>query len=261
MMQEELELEDKSLKLIKKTKKPMIIDFEGVFGEKIQKGVYLKGEKKEGVFFVHGLYGNCFDEKYRKLSNFLNKKGYSVFLFNRSRLDHEILINENRQNQFQGKSFNDEIEDVKIALKHFLRISRLRKVHYAGFSLGGTLSSFLVKNFNSYLKTIFLFGSGLSTKNKNRPIVNRFPEKSLILNNFSSYSGKIILVQGTYDDVVPIEEAREIITYHKNKAPLTKLILLRGVDHQFKRIKGRPSELKLTKLIYQIILGEISNFT
>jgi len=232
----------------------------GVFGEKKQKIIFYKVNNfKHAFFFIHGLYGSCFQEKYFLLANRLLKNNFSVFLFDRSRikgyknnLDYKI-----KSHFFKGKSFEDEIEDTKIAFSFFLNLlSKNHKVSIIGFSLGGTLSSFLIKDYQKYIKNIFLFGSGVTTKNNKRPVVNTYPKKETILKNFSMFKGKIILVQGTNDNVVPSEEAREIITNNKNLSFIRKLIILKDVDHQFKYLKNRESK-KINKTIVDILIKEI----
>ena len=69
------------------------------------------------------------------------------------------------------------------------------------------------------------------------------------------FKGKIILVQGTNDNVVPIEEAREVITNNENLAFIRKLIILKDVDHQFKYINDRKSK-KINKIILDILINE-----
>jgi esterase/lipase len=239
-----------------KTKKEII---SGVFGEKKQKiNFYLTESSNKVFFFIHGLYGSCFKDKYFLLAKKLVNHHFNVFLFDRSRrkgyndkLDYKI-----KSSFFKEKSFKDEINDTKLAFKFLLSfLSKNKEINIVGFSLGGTLASFLIKDYQKYIKNIFLFGSGITTKDKKRPIVNSYPKKETVLKNFSMFKGKIILVQGTDDNVVSLEESREIITNENNSSLIRKLIILKDVDHQFKYLKGRENK-KIAETILDILVNE-----
>lgn len=234
------------------------INIKGHFGIKKQRCIIFQGIKKEGIFIIHGLYGTGLKKKYLKIAQFLNKEGYYVFLFESSRLQgfREDLNYEEKMKFFINKKFKDEVLDVKESFKKFIKLTHIKKINIVGFSLGGTISSFLIKDFYSVIKRIFLFGSGISTKNKNRPIVNSYPTKKEILANFNKFKGKLFLIQGTKDNIVPLNEARQIIL-KSNNSLLRKLIILKGVDHQFKYIKNKDKENVLTKLIVEIIIKEL----
>ena len=231
----------------------------GVFGEKKQKVVFYQNKNfSKAFFFIHGLYSSCSQDKYFLLTKGLVKNDFNVFLFDRSRKKgyKDNFDIQTKSFFFKGKSFNEEINDVKIAFKFFLSfLPKKKEITIVGFSLGGTLASFLIKEYKNHVKNIFLFGSGISTKNKNRPITDTYPRKEDILKNFSMFKGKIILVQGTKDNVVPIEEAREVITNKESLAFIRKLIILKDVDHQFKYINDRKSK-KINKIILDILINE-----
>lgn len=153
---------------------------------------------------------------------------------------------------FDGKTFEDEWKDVEVIFKHFLNLRRIKinNVVLVGFSLGGTMGSFLVKKYPQ-IRSIFMFGSGVSTKRKMLPILSTYPKKEKILKNFSKYKGSVYLIQGENDDVVPQTDAREIIN-HADKAIIKEIIVLKNVDHQFNLKKG-IKKIFLKNLIVDIL--------
>lgn len=235
------------------------IFIKGVFGNKLQEIFYFSGSINICYFFIHGLYGSCSERKYFRLARKLNKLGYHVILFNRSRSPNysvELSFDE-KKNFFIGKTFKDEIEDTKIAFNYSINniIKKGQLINLVGFSLGGTLSSYLIENYKNYLNTIFLFGSGISSKNKERPIVSSYPSAKEIIKNFSRFQKTIVLIQGSKDVVVDIKEAREIIFSKQNNFSIRILIILEGVDHQFKTIFDKKATKLLEDKIFNILIS------
>lgn len=229
----------------------------GTFGEKSQKILYFSGRNNIYYFFVHGLYGSCFDNRYLNLAKKLNRKNYNVLLLDRSRLPgYKLSFSfETKQKFFIGKTFRNEIEDLKIAYDYSQNniIKKKSLVNLVGFSLGGTLISYLINDYKNYLNSIFLFGTGVSTKNKNRPIVSSYPRSREILRNFSRFDKSIILVQGSKDSVIDGEEAKKIIFNRMGNFSTRILILLEGVDHQFKKLFDKDATELLEEKIFNIL--------
>lgn len=233
-----------------------------------RKGIYcqfIPSKKETNIFYVffHGAFSSSLKEKYIHIAKMLTNNSIgNVFLYETSRAiptfdtKASLLSFEEYRNSFEGKTFEDELADVKSALEFFKNTYLLEvknpKVCFVGFSLGGTLSSFLIQEYQYYLTNIFLFGSGITTRGHNQPITNTYPDKQAILNNFIPFKGNITLVQGTNDTIVPQEEARQIIYQTKN-AFSRSLIFLKDVDHTFTYIGSNKKESILAKKIFQII--------
>ena len=120
-----------------------------------------------------------------------------------------------------------------------------------GFSLGGTQCSYLLPKYGSYIDSVFLFGSGITTKAKGSTYPG-YPNKNEILHNFSLYKGNIFLIQGDLDTVVPQDEAKKIL-YTAHKARHTELIKLAHVDHSFRNYKGKLAISKIATKIFEIL--------
>lgn len=214
-------------------------------------------------FFLHGVFSTTLKEKYQLIARQIvkNKLG-SVFLYETSRKINSWeskMEFYNYEKTFRGKTFLDEKNDVEIIFDHFLKItSSTKKINIilVGFSLGGTLASFLLPKYGSIIKSVFLFGSGITTKRKNLPILSTYPPKEKILQNFKNFKGSIYLIQGDKDNVVPTEEAKQILKI-ANQSLIKKNIILKNVDHQFNLISEKKKKF-IKNWIYHFIKNSIS---
>lgn len=219
----------------------------GSFGNKkiFYQFINRKLSNKLRFFFLHGVFSTTLKDKYKKLAKHIVKNNLgSVFLYETSRTlntwENKLSFKQ-YEKSFIGKTFIDEKQDIENIFKHFLKLSlsdKKRNIILVGFSLGGTLASFLLPKYNDLIKDLYLFGSGISTKRKELPILSTYPSKRAILNNFKNYTGSIYLIQGERDNVVPTEEAKQIIKIAKN-CLYKKIVILKDVDHQFYLIKNK----------------------
>lgn len=239
----------------------------GSFGKKKIYYSYISSHKHNHNFFVflHGAYSTGLKDRYIDLSRQLAKKNIAnSFSYETSRnlqsFEEKVLSMtfEDYTATFEGKTFIQEKEDIEIIFKYFMENfakDSKAQVNLVGFSLGGTMASFLIKQYGKVLNSITLFGSGITTKGTNAPILSTYPSSQAILKNFLQFKGQLTLVQGTEDKVVPVQSARKII-FQANNAKVRKLILLNGVDHTFTKINDVNNEDKLNSTIYRIITSQ-----
>ena len=185
---------------------------EGVFWqkEKLLQNSYPKEKKQSLLYSFHGSYSSSYnsekDEIIAKL--IINENLGNVILYETSRQIYTFessLPFEEYKNVFGPKTFQQELQDVKTLFQFFRKtFIKGNNLIFVGFSLGGTLSSYFYQPMENILK-VFLFNSGITTKIKGSTY-SHYPNKEEILENFASYSGEIVLVQG-----------REIVLSHKTK--------------------------------------------
>ena len=235
----------------------------GTFGTKELKFTFFNLNKKTTYIMAHGLYGSSYsDERYQDLAQkIIKSKLGNVFTYETSRLiDFSKRSNFNYshyQKAFLGKTFNDELIDVKKLFKYLVN-DLLKKTQQqlviVAFSLGGTISSFLLKQYINKIKQIFLFGSGISTKAIDKPITSTYPSWKTVLDNFRSYTDEIYLIQGTNDIVVPLEPARKIITETKQASKRT-LTIIKDIDHSFRYYKNKESVSMINNKIVDYLIA------
>jgi len=206
---------------------------------------------------VHGLYGLSGGKgsKSKKLAEVVAKNGIAhAVMFNSSR-DWSIFEDGNWDKQkkaFEGKTFDQELQDVKDMVNLILdqsnqlfgvTKSKLR-LFLVGNSLGGTLSTCLDSYFK-YVDKIVLAGSGTRTV-----FPSDLTEKQ-ILNKASKFKGKVLLLQGSKDDVVPLEAGTTLLSGYKN-AKTTKKIL-EGANHNFSKLNGKNGTLAKKFYVEEVV--------
>ena len=235
----------------------------GTFGTKELKFAFFNLNKKTTYIMAHGLYGSSYsDERYQDLvQKIIKSKLGNVFTYETSRLINFSKRNnlnfDHYQKAFLGKTFNDELIDVKKLFKYLVN-NLLKKTQQqlvvVAFSLGGTISSFLLKQYKNKIKQIFLFGSGISTKAIHKPITSTYPQSTTVLDNFRNYPGEIYLIQGTNDIVVPLKPARKIIT-DTDQASKRILTIIKDIDHSFRYYKNKESVSMINNKIIDYLIA------
>jgi len=237
----------------------------GTFGDKKVLFKYEnKGLKRTFVLF-HGVYTSSVNSnKHEILARKLIDNGMgNVFRLETSRANKDSVLNnwEEHVASFRGKTFVNELTDVKAAIKKLVDLDREIenniKYVFIGYSLGGTLASYLLPLMGSKVEHVFLFGSGVTTKGLDKPILDSYPNKLDILRNYLNFHGGITLIQGTHDDIVPLKDAKEVLNVAE-KASYRKHINVEGVDHTFKNLFGVPREEILTQWAYELIKNTLS---
>lgn len=229
----------------------------GTFGKKLLYWQLLPAQKDTSVYFVffHGTYGTSFKRKYQLLAEKITNANLgNVFLFETSRHVYTFedaytqYSREAYEETFAGKTFQDELADVKAIFTHLTTLAPQNATyHFIGSSLGGTLCSFLSND--EHVASLLLLGSGVSTKRPHAPVLKGYPPKQTILDNFDKFKGKLSLIQGTLDTVVPLQEAREIILTPTH--PIRKeLTIIKGLDHSFGLMDGKKDDTLLTQIVF-----------
>lgn len=237
----------------------------GTFGQKKIYYDYLESTTPSNIVivFFHGVYSSTYNHPmYKYFAKAIVKKGLAnVALYETSRKIQSWEKPDEWQmyvDSFTGKTFEDELEDVKTIIKYIDDMKK-KDTHFffIGSSLGGTLLSYLLPKYKNRVKSVVLLGSGITTNGKEQPILSTYPSSHEILDNYKMHSGNITLIQGTNDETVPTKPARRIIS-QDSQALIKKLIILNGVDHRFTTIFGENRAEEIKKTLLSIIEYELS---
>ncbi len=208
---------------------------------------------------IHGLYGLSGDNgsKSKKLAEKVTRSGIAhAVMFNSSR-DWNIFEDGNWDKQkkaFEGKTFDQELQDVIDTVELIIDQSKdifdipsdKLRFFIVGNSLGGTLSTCLDGYFK-YIDKIVLAGSGTRTV-----FPSELTEKE-ILNKASKFKGGVLLLQGSKDDVVPLEAGDALLAGYKKAK--TRKQTIDGANHQFSKIDGKNKSKA-----YQLYIEAIIKF-
>lgn len=240
----------------------------GIFGQKenLVKIYYAQKETSHITIFFHGAYSTTLKKKYFQFARKLcSKANTHVVLYETSRdysyaeFERKGITFQEYEKTFIGKTFQDELCDVQQVVSfvhdHYRTIKK-PNLHFIGMSLGGMLSSCLIKDYQSLLRTIILIGSGymIASADK-RPILNSLP--NTILQNYRNFLGNITILHGENDKVLSKEQSIKIFL-NSTKSRNKKLIWIKGVDHRFLTLDNKPAEKKLSKQLLKIIINEIT---
>ncbi len=225
--------------------------------------VFIKKSNKKTsniLINIHGLYGMSGDSgsKSKKLAEIVTKKGLAnAVLFNSSR-DWSIFPEdgtwEKQKKAFEGKTFDQELQDVKDTIDLLIDQSlylfgiKQEKLRFfiVGNSLGGTLATCLDDYFK-YTEKIVLAGPGTRTV-----FPSDLTEKQ-ILNKARKFKGEVMLLQGSKDETVPLEAGTLLLFNYKNAKTVKQII--EGANHSFSKINGKNK-----RLAYKFYIDSVLKF-
>lgn len=219
------------------------------------------------TIFVHGLYGffneNDINDKVYILAKKLTEESVSNVICYESSRDFSFdgsLSYEKRQESFKEKTFTQELNDLKKVIDYIIdnseKLFGIKKknliLNLHGNSIGGTIILMLTKYF-PYIRKISLCGTGCGRGTANRPIQSTTPDESILLDSISKYSGELFLLQGSKDNIVPLESGIKILNHAKRAKIIHREI--EGANHNFSKI----NEVE-TREATNIFVNEIFDF-
>ncbi len=212
---------------------------------------------------IHGIYGVTGDKgsKSKYLSNKVVSEGLAHSVNFSSSRDWSIYSAEDRNTQissFQNKTFQQEADDISDAITLIFDQSNelfgIKKEDLALWvvanSIGGTvlttLSGMLPK-----IKKIVVCGSGTGSSSSSKPILSTCPLLKQILESATHFHGKILLLQGSLDDTVPLPAQNDLLSGYINADRHKKVI--DGANHNFGKINGKNKSLAQKLYVETII--------
>lgn len=212
-----------------------------------------KKKNNKIVVNVHGVYGMSGDpgSKSKLLgSRIIEKNIANVVQFSSSR-DWTIFqdgVWDKQIESFKTKTFQQEADDLRDTIDLILDQSESLfgikkedvKLYIVANSIGGTVISTLKDKFK-HIDKIVVCGSGTGSSSSTKPILSTCPPEKEILKSTTTFKGDVLLIQGSKDDVVPLEAQDKLLKSYK-KAKTTKVII-DGANHNFSKINGKDKRL------------------
>ena len=232
----------------------MEVFLKGNYKSFIKLGVYKTKKKTNKVVInVHGVYGMSGDpgSKSKLLgSKIIEKNIANVVQFSASRVwsIFQDGVWDKQIESFKNKTFKQEADDLRDTIDLIVDQSEPLfgikkedlKLYIVANSTGGTIISTLKDKFK-YIDKIVLCGSGTGSSSSTKPILSTCPPEKEILKSTATFKGDVLLIQGSKDDVVPIEAQDKLLKSYK-KAKTTKIII-EGANHNFSKINGKDKRL------------------
>lgn len=176
----------------------------------VQKGV-------GAVFVLKGLYGShvpsggSWDNELVALL----QKDHHVICVRTGRLDAE-----SKQEQFEGKTFKQECEDVAHAFAYAKEnlLTKDTRMHSIALSFGGTTLLGLPIVLQA-MDTVVFIGSGCGRNPQTtKPLLSTMPDTDTLLSAIETFRRSFVFLHGGRDTVVPLESQQKIFSSAKNAA-------------------------------------------
>jgi alpha-beta hydrolase superfamily lysophospholipase len=248
-------------------KKEKII-FENSKGQKLVGVLYSPDSKDYPIaIFVHEYTSDKNSSKAQKLGEVLPEKGIGLFAIDLSGRGES-------EGKFENTTLTQYIDDLKCAIDEISK--RTNKIGEVGSSLGGLVA--LQETAKDKRIKLLVLLSPVSTfphtsrrKEFSPEGVKEWKEKGytftesgrfgkLKLNYFYYEDGlkygdysifekidiPVLIIQGTADESIPLEETKELIKHLKNK----KLILIKDADHRYTKQQDFDKVMEETKKFF-----------
>ncbi len=248
----------------------MHIYLKGNYKSFIKLDVFKAKKKTNKIYLnVHGLYAMSGDRgsKSKYLGNrILDKNVANVVQFSSSR-DWNIFPTDGtyskQQKAFEGKTFQQEAADLRDTIDLIIDQSKLLfgiekdklRLYIVANSIGGTVTTTLKDKFK-YIDKIVLAGSGTKPSDSTKSILSTCPSEKEILDSAANFKGELLFLQGSKDDVVPIEAQDKLFASFKNAKK--QKIVVTGANHSFSKINGKDKRLA-QKLYTDFIIKFLTN--
>ena len=202
---------------------------------------------------IHGIYGVTGDKgsKSKYLANKIISQGLAHSVLFSSSRDWSIYSTEDRNTQipsFQNKTFQQEADDVRDAINLILdqsiELFGVKKEDVALWvvanSIGGTVLTTLSDALPK-IKKIVVCGTGTGSSSSSKPILSTCPPLVQVLESATHFDGKILLLQGSLDDTVPLPAQDELLEAYTNADRRKRVI--EGANHSFGKIDDKNKSL------------------
>lgn len=253
---------------------------EGAFGDRKVIVEHIQENGGRGLIILfHGVHGcSSFTEgnKYGSLTRMLLPLGFDVCLVETSRIrrDRESFGSDRvewAKQSFEGKKYCEDLFDNCQALSFILENTNYSSFNLWGFSLGG-LHSILIKGGTwkevisdcglsipqfdpDRIKTVITSGSGDSIREEmmeclSLPILSTAPP-AWILEQSAEHirNGLFISFYGENDETFSKTSCRKIFDTVPLSSGHKYFHVIRGADHSFREIDGKPSLVPLEMMV------------
>ncbi len=238
------------------------IELEGTFGDGIVPVHIMRPGKGRGnlplVIMLHGVHGCASPEpgnKYGELARMLNEAGAVCAIVETSRIRRDrATFCEDREAwahaAFRGKTFSQDHADAVAGIEAAAREAGSGSVWIMGFSLGGihAMLAFGEKDGLSFAPFgITLGGTGYRIRSEaegalSLPILNTIPHSNRLIEAAKNLrTGSLVAFYGSLDSTFPEETCRKLVDLAPLPAEKKRFIVIEGVDHAFRTMRGAPS--------------------
>ena len=219
------------------------------------------------LVFLHGVH-SCANltrgNKYRVLAREMCERGFTCWLTETTRKIHNRDDFKNAQPEwiklaFSGKTYAQELADVKQAVQEIIKRINGAPLWLWGFSLGGISAVCCAADADIKIDRLIVAGSGVYPRKKmewmyNLPIMNTL--RSDIDFNIGKHvkTESFIAFRGQFDEIFPLDACRKLYSQIKVKRGQKLFYQLEGADHAI-RMRNGVQDDSLLKIMADIASG------
>jgi hypothetical protein len=216
---------------------------------------YPSGAQSDSVVLIlKGLYGEHVSDLTEDNASwdntlvFLLIKNHHVIFVRSGRLESE-----SKMEKFEGKTFQDECEDIQDAIDYAKEhiVPKESTWSCVGNSFGGTTLLGMPSQLLMLENIIFINSGCGRNPTTTKPLVSTLPETSKLLEPLRSYKGNFIFLNGCKDTVVPLDSKKKIFE-SLCVARNSKWIDFSELDHEL--VDQKTKESKLAAIVSEILL-------
>ncbi len=238
------------------------MELEGTFGDGVVPVHIMRPENGRGnpplVILLHGVHGCASPEpgnKYGELARMLNEAGAVCAIVETSRVRRDrATFCEDREAwahaAFRGKTFSQDHADAVSGIEAAAREAGSGSIWVMGFSLGG-IHAILASGEEGSLSFepagIALGGTGYRIRPEaegalSLPILDTIPHSGRLIGAAKSIrTGRLISFYGSLDSTFPEATCRNLVDLAPLPGDKKNFIVIEGVDHAFRTLRGTPS--------------------
>lgn len=242
------------------------ITLKGSFGDKelrIEKAVPNKANGIQLVF-LHGVH-SCANltrgNKYRVLAREMCDRGFTCWLVETTRKIHNRDDYKNNQPEwiklaFGGKKYEQELADVKQAVREVIKRINGAPLWIWGFSLGGISAVCCAAEPDIKVDRLIVAGSGVYPRKKMEwmyilPIMNTLRDDADLNIGKKVKVNSFIAFRGQYDEIFPADACKKLYSQIKVKRGQKLFCQLPGADHAIRAVNGIQDD-KLLKTMADV---------
>lgn len=218
------------------------------------------------ILFFHGVHSSAnfsHGNKYRWLANSFAKLGYTPFLCETSRKTRNIAAFEDDNLSwimaaFEGKTFEDELNDCKTAFGYVANLARKmhKKVWLCGFSLGGIIA-YIISTVTNDIDHLILCGSGTYAFPKITQMQNDLPITRDLLKTSGvefrvSHPRFATALWGEFDNIFPKDACEKLLSF-VNATVKKNFFVIKGANHSLKLRNGIVDRSLTQEIIEHIV--------
>ena len=165
----------------------------------------------------------------------------------------------------KGDSLNSRLDVAQSALDTFLKLSNIRDLFVAGFSMGGHVAARLLERNKNINGLILSSAAAYGRNSENKTFDIQFTNSIQVVNSWKNspifpilqkFKGKVLVIYGEHDKVIPGDVKTQYLTIGKAKGK--SVVVKNGKHNLFAPVSEteKTNQIEVIKIIADFISSE-----